>query len=196
MDFNFSTASEDPEKSTFGYVLLTATGGLLAATCLVTASFVSPAFRKHCLPFVPATNQQVRNVLLALKNRKGPVIDIGSGDGRIVLELAKNNYDVHGVELNPWLVAYSRIAAFCGGLNVKFYVRDLWKFRLSAYDNIVIFGVEQMMVDFERKLVSECKEDCNVVACRFPLPNMTPERVIGIGIDKVWVYVINKRTIV
>ncbi|KAK5638040.1 hypothetical protein RI129_012335 [Pyrocoelia pectoralis] len=132
------------QKSNLGHFLLTLTGGLLATICFVTASFVSPALRKHCLPYVPATTRQIKNIMVALKNRKGTVIDIGSGDGRIVLEVARSNYEAHGVELNPWLVTYARINALFKGLNAKFYIKDLWKFNLSSYDNIIIFGVEQM----------------------------------------------------
>lgn len=44
------------------------------------------------------------------------------------------------------------------------------------------------MNDLEKKIQRECKEDCNVVACRFPLPNMVPMYTVGHGIDKVWVY--------
>lgn len=59
-------------------------GGLAAAISIVCIPFLSPAFRKICLPYVPATNQQVQNVLQALKGRSGSLIDLGSGDGRIV----------------------------------------------------------------------------------------------------------------
>lgn len=46
--------------------------------------FVSPALRKVCLPYVPATNLQIQNVLSVIKGRKGKLVDLGSGDGRIV----------------------------------------------------------------------------------------------------------------
>ena len=53
----------------------------LSALCL---PFVTPALRRVCLPYVPATDVQVANVLRALKGRTGSLVDIGSGDGRIV----------------------------------------------------------------------------------------------------------------
>ena len=45
-----------------------------------------------------------------LKGRQGPIVDLGSGDGRIVIEAAKRGIPAEGVELNPWLVLYSRYA--------------------------------------------------------------------------------------
>lgn len=48
------------------------------------------------------------------------------------------------------------------------------------------------MFDVEDKIVKEVQSDTIVVACRFPFPNITPECVIGEGIDTVWIYRITK----
>lgn len=60
---------------------------------------------------------------------------------------AKCGFVSDGVELNPWLVFYSRWASFKSGLNktTAFYKADLWKFDLSPYRNVVIFGVKEMV---------------------------------------------------
>ncbi|CAB4061866.1 unnamed protein product [Lepeophtheirus salmonis] len=51
-----------------------------------------------------ATDAQIQNVVKALQHRrKGTsLVDIGSGDGRIVFECAKLGYNATGIELNPW----------------------------------------------------------------------------------------------
>ena len=59
-------------------------GGIGAALSVICVPFVSPALRRVCLPYVPATTAQVENVLAALQGRAGSLIDIGSGDGRLV----------------------------------------------------------------------------------------------------------------
>lgn len=99
---------------------------------------------------MPATTKQVNNVLSLLKKRPNTinkVLDIGSGDGRIVIACAQTGFDSHGVELNPWLVYYSRLSAIMNNVSskAKFFRRDLWKFNISSYNNIVIFGVEEMV---------------------------------------------------
>ena len=71
-------------RSRLGLVLTGVVGGSLVALYAVAAPFVAPALRKVCLPFVPATAAQVENVLQALRTRSGALVDIGSGDGRIV----------------------------------------------------------------------------------------------------------------
>lgn len=71
-------------RSRLGVVVTAALGGSLVALYAVAAPFVTPALRKVCLPFVPATAAQVENVLRVLQSRTGTLVDIGSGDGRIV----------------------------------------------------------------------------------------------------------------
>lgn len=60
---------------------------------VIALPFISPALRRHCLPYVPATAAQIENVLLAVKAArswptvegvKRRLIDLGSGDGRVV----------------------------------------------------------------------------------------------------------------
>lgn len=71
-------------RSRLGLLVTGVVGGTLVALYAVAAPFVAPALRKVCLPFVPATTAQVENVLKVLRARSGTLVDIGSGDGRIV----------------------------------------------------------------------------------------------------------------
>ncbi|XP_061723051.1 ATP synthase subunit C lysine N-methyltransferase [Cydia pomonella] len=184
-----------PRKlSPAGKILIYTTGGLAVGVSIVCIPFVSPALRKVCLPYVPATTEQLAGVTKALSGRSGRLLDVGSGDGRIVFTAAKLGFKSDGVELNPWLVYYSKIVALLSSQsqNTKFYRRNLWTFSLKPYNNIVIFGVEQMMSEFESKLLAETENGTVVVACRFPLPNMTPAETIGHGVDTVWKYEIKR----
>ena len=56
------------------------------------------------------------------------------------------------------------------------------------YNNVVIFGVEQMMPELEAKLAAELGPGSRVVACRFRFPTWTPVTEIGSGVDTVWTY--------
>ncbi|XP_055525030.1 ATP synthase subunit C lysine N-methyltransferase isoform X2 [Wyeomyia smithii] len=177
-------------KSKSGKILIAVTGVGLSIICY---SFVAPALRKHCLPYVPATTKQIKNVLSAIStsNSANKLLDIGSGDGRIVIAAAKtHSIEAHGVELNPWLVYYSRFSAMRTGVyaNTKFFRKDLWKFDISNYNNIVIFGVEQMMQDLEQKITQEAQLNATIITCRFPFPNLVPISTIDDGIDSLWIY--------
>ncbi|XP_051162744.1 ATP synthase subunit C lysine N-methyltransferase [Leptopilina boulardi] len=187
---SLEVSKDTNSSSKWGLILVSLTGGLATILSVICIPFVSPALRKVCLPYVPATTKQVDNILKALSGRNGTLIDLGSGDGRIVVAAAKSGFKAYGIELNPCLIAYSKVLALTKGLssNASFFRGDLWKCNLSNYNNIVIFGVSQMMADIEKKFNNELNKNTIVVACRFPLPNSMPVMTIGHGIDTVWVY--------
>ena len=127
-------------------------GGTGIAISTICIPFVTPALRRICLPYVPATTIQLENMQRALKTfahkKSGnKLVDIGSGDGRIVHLAAQNGYKAHGIELNPWLVLYSKYRSLRLGIRstATFSRQDLWKSNFDTYDSIVIFGVEQMV---------------------------------------------------
>lgn len=194
-----NASNSSSTKSVSGKILIGVTGGVAVGLSILCYPFVAPALRKHCLPFVPATAKQIENVLSAISKQHSDhgakLLDIGSGDGRIVIAAARSHQIVaHGVELNPWLVHYSRLAALRGGVfgRTKFFRKDLWKYDISGYDNIVIFGVEQMMAELEEKIRNEAQPNATIIACRFPFPTLHPVKTVDDGIDSVWVYSNNK----
>uniref|UniRef100_A0A8C0DH64 ATP synthase c subunit lysine N-methyltransferase n=1 Tax=Balaenoptera musculus TaxID=9771 RepID=A0A8C0DH64_BALMU len=117
------------ERHNWGFLFTGIVGGTLVAVYAVATPFITPALRRICLPFVPATAKQIENVVKMLRCRRGPLVDIGSGDGRIVIAAAKEGFTAVGYELNPWLVWYSRYRARREGVqaSAKFYISDLWK---------------------------------------------------------------------
>ena len=138
---------------------------------------------------------QISNVLAGLSTRPRPsqLLDIGSGDGRIVMATAAAGFRSTGIEINPWLVLYSKMRSWradCSQLRplTRFVRGDLWKFPLSSYDNVVVFGVEEMMTPLRKKMEAELKTGSRVVVCRFPIEEWKPSSTIGEGVDTVWLY--------
>ncbi|KAF6271395.1 hypothetical protein mRhiFer1_004873 [Rhinolophus ferrumequinum] len=158
-------------------LLQVAAGSGLAAYA-VWALLLQPGFRRVPLrlqvPYVGASVRQVEHVLSLLKGRSGKLVDLGSGDGRIVLAAHKCGLrPAVGYELNPWLVGLARLYAWragCAG-SVSYHREDLWKLPL-----------------LESKLQVELPEGARVVSGRFPLPTWQPVAVVGEGLDRVWAY--------
>ncbi len=69
-----------------------------------------------------------------------------------------------------------------------FRVQDLWKADLARFDDVVIFGVAEMMGELHGKLARELQPHARVVVCRFPLRGAEPLVTYGEGIETVWVY--------
>ena len=64
-------------------------GGAAVALSVICYPFIAPALRRVCLPYVPASTEQVENVIkaLAINHKPGKLVDLGSGDGRIVYSI-------------------------------------------------------------------------------------------------------------
>uniref|UniRef100_A0A3B4AMK2 Uncharacterized protein n=1 Tax=Periophthalmus magnuspinnatus TaxID=409849 RepID=A0A3B4AMK2_9GOBI len=117
---------------------------------------LQPGFRRVPLklqvPYIPASKSQVRNVMTLLKGRKGGIVDLGSGDGRIVLEAHRRGFTpAVGYELNPWLIYLSRFNAWRIGHHRKVSYRreDLWKVDLSECKNITVFLAPSVVGTFQ-----------------------------------------------
>ncbi|XP_037013179.1 adenine nucleotide translocase lysine N-methyltransferase isoform X2 [Artibeus jamaicensis] len=158
-------------------LLQVATGSGLAAYA-VWALLLQPGFRRVPLrlqvPYVGASVRQVEHTLSLLRGRSGKLVDLGSGDGRIVLAAHRCGLrPAVGYELNPWLVGLARLYAWRAGCadSVCYHREDLWKLPL-----------------LEKKLQVELPEGARVVSGRFPLPTWQPVAVVGEGVDRVWAY--------
>ncbi|XP_030649634.1 adenine nucleotide translocase lysine N-methyltransferase [Chanos chanos] len=183
----------DKRLGLWGVAQLTAGTGL--AVYAVWAGLLMPGFRKVPLklqvPYLPASRAQVDNVMSLLRGRSGSVADLGSGDGRIVLEACRQGFSpAVGYELNPWLLRVARFHAWRAGYHGKvLYCReDLWKVDLSSCKNVTVFLAPSVLTLLQDKLLAELADDALVVTGRFPFPDWAPCKVEGEGVDRAWAY--------
>uniref|UniRef100_A0A915DKX6 Xenotropic and polytropic retrovirus receptor 1 n=1 Tax=Ditylenchus dipsaci TaxID=166011 RepID=A0A915DKX6_9BILA len=70
-------------------IAVSISAGAMGITALAIP-FITPAFRRVCIPYVPASDAQMNNVVKLIQSLSKqtaqiePIIDLGSGDGRIV----------------------------------------------------------------------------------------------------------------
>lgn len=183
------------EKRLGGWGLLQLTAGTGLAVYAMWAGILMPGFRRVPLklqvPYLPASKRQVGNVMTLLKGRSGSLADLGSGDGRIVLEASRLAFSpAVGYELNPWLLRLARFHAWRSGNygKVSFQREDLWKVNLSDYKNITVFLAPSVLPLLQKKLLAELPEDAMIVSGRFPFPDWTPCKIEGDGVDRAWAY--------
>ncbi|XP_028914538.1 adenine nucleotide translocase lysine N-methyltransferase isoform X2 [Ornithorhynchus anatinus] len=130
-----------------GAGLLQLAAGTGVAAYVVWAGLLMPGFRRVPLrlqvPYVPASARQVENVLTLLRGRSGKVVDLGSGDGRIVLEASRRGFHpAVGYELNPWLLWLAQFHAWRARRRapaVTYHREDLWRVNLSDCTNVTVF---------------------------------------------------------
>ncbi|KAM3937938.1 ATP synthase subunit C lysine N-methyltransferase-like isoform 2-T3 [Leptodactylus fuscus] len=155
-----------------------AVAGVTASVYALWGMFVFPGFRKVPwklkVPFIPSCKTQTANVIKLLHGRKGRLVDLGSGDGRLVLAAASAGFHGTGYELNPILFNLAKVLAYRKGVSkdqATFLKQDFW-------------AVEAL----KKKLADELPDDARVIVCRFPLTGWLPTCTEGSGLNQVWAY--------
>ena len=127
--------------------------------------------------YVPTRRKYVPRIIAMLDLKAGDkVVDLGSGDGRLVIALAEAGAEAHGFEHNPLLVMRSKKSIKKRGLEGKafIYMSNFWNTDVSSYDGIVVYGIPYIMQRLEEKLKKELKPGARVVSYSFPFPNWEP----------------------
>jgi hypothetical protein len=105
--------------------------------------------------------------------KKDKMVDLGSGNGKIVHEFAKLGLECHGYEINPFLVLYAKRKARKLGLNnAHFHWKNFWKQNLGDFNIITLFQIGYAMPPLERKLKKESKKGTRIVSNNWKFPNL------------------------
>ena len=144
------------------------------------------------VPYVQTPMEIVERMLRMAEVRAGDsVIDLGSGDGRIVIEAAKRGARGLGVDLDPALVKLATQNAQRAGVadRARFEVRDIFETDLSRATVVTMY----LLPDFNAKLLPRflaLKPGTRIVShdgaigdwpADETLQMRTPEKPVGIG---------------
>jgi SAM-dependent methyltransferase len=147
---------------------LLAAGTVLAAAAAAFAAAQQKEPERTGGPYVP-TPQVVVDEMLRMA-RVGPsdyVIDLGSGDGIIVLTAA-TQYRARGfgVDIDPELVKLSNAEAKRRGVadRASFQVQDVFKADLSRATVLTLYLLPSMMTSLRSKIYDELKPGTRVVS--------------------------------
>ncbi len=161
------------------FILLTSSLVLLAAPALASENL------KDGGPYVP-TPQQVVGAMLDLA-KVGPrdfVVDLGSGDGRIVLTAA-TQYKASGmgVDIDPELVALANASARNQEVadRVQFFEKDVFAADLGNATVLTLYLLPAMMDRLRPKLLKELKPGTRIVSHDFDLGEWKPDRSIEVS---------------
>jgi hypothetical protein len=117
------------------------------------------------------------------------VIDLGSGDGRIVLTAAKVfGAQGFGVEIKDELVTKSNEAARREGLaeRVKFIKQDLFKTDISQATVLTLYLLPDTVNLLKDKFLAELKPGTRIISHDYPLTGWIPEKYLQMDLeDKV-----------
>lgn len=148
---------------------------------LVILMFLMLAFDLFLdLPYVATDRKKIDIIIKLARIKKGEtVIDLGSGDGRLLFAAAKKGAKAIGYELNPFLIAITLVRARIKGLRHQVCLerRNLWSADLKVADVIFVYAFKKSMQKFEDFIFQNAKAGTRVVVNTNPFPNKKPQKV-------------------
>jgi len=135
-------------------------------------------------PYVP-TPPAVVNAMLDMAG-VGPrdfVVDLGSGDGRIVLAAAtQRGASGVGVDIDPGLVGRANAAARAAGVaqRAHFVTQDVMKADLGRATVVTLYLLPEMMGRLRPKLLAELRPGTRIVSHDFWFDGWKPDRMIKV----------------
>ena len=155
---------------------------LISITITLAYFFVIPFF--FGAPYEPSRGKALKSIIKFTNPKFGDKIaELGSGDGRICIALAKNlqKIEIHGFEINPFLVWISRRKIKKLGLQnkIKIYWKNFFKEDLSRYNKIVMFQFNTITNKLSKKFKKELKPGSIIVSHWWKLPEWKIKKQIG-----------------
>jgi 16S rRNA A1518/A1519 N6-dimethyltransferase RsmA/KsgA/DIM1 with predicted DNA glycosylase/AP lyase activity len=132
--------------------------------------------------YVKSQNQTIKEMILLAEIKPGDkAVDLGSGNGSIVIALAKAGAEAHGYEIDPYLVWLSKKNIKKGGLENKAFIHwgNFWQKNFSDFDVVTVFGISYIMKSLETKLKKELKTNSKIISNSFVFPNWKPLKKIN-----------------
>lgn len=170
---------------------------LLCAVLIVASQVGAADDPKSVSPYAATPDSVVEAMLkLAAVGPRDYVIDLGSGDGRLVIAAAKQHgASGLGVDIDPKLVDIAKRFAARDGVQdrAQFVVQDLFETDVRPATVVTIYLLPTIMDRVGQKLRAELRPGTRIVVHDFPLPGWPIDRVTSFDVPEKRDYTFNER---
>lgn len=126
-------------------------------------------------PFLPTLRNRTQEALDLLDLKPGQILlELGSGDGRILRAAAERGIYGIGYELNPLLVVWSKLRHWRYRRLITVHWGNYWRHTLPLTDGIYVFLLNPYMEKLDNKITQEIKRNVKVVSFAFAIPGKKP----------------------
>ena len=163
---------------------------LAAISALPLAGFapVRAIARRVAAPYIPTPWPIVDAMLdLARIGRDELLIDLGSGDGRLVVTAAKRfGARGYGVDINPELVTLANRNAAAAGVasRVRFEQRDLFQTDLREANVLTLYLLPQMVLELVPRILAQMPAGARVVSHDYGMSPWPSDRVVELDVPE------------
>jgi SAM-dependent methyltransferase len=160
------------------------------------AAFVGPAPRLDA-PYV-ASSAEVVDAMLGLARLQPDdyVIDLGSGDGRILIAAARSN-GAHGlgVDIDPARIAEADANARAAGVTglVSFRREDLFRTPLAEADIVTLYLTQEVNLRLRPRLLAQMRPGARLVSNEFNMGDWRWDQRRRIGTANVYLWIVPAR---
>lgn len=167
-------------------ITLIIAGGILLG-CLIGLSW----FAGTDAPYVPTRMDHLKKVLKAAGVKKGKKFyELGSGDGRVVIEAAEMGTEAIGIEQSWTRVLYSRWKVFkqkfAMAKNCRFFHGDVFMRNYQDADIVYIYLLPKGVEKLENKLRKELNKGSIIITQTFHFKTLKPFKTMDFSKDKVY----------
>ena len=109
------------------------------------------------------------------------LIDLGSGDGRMVIAAAKRGATALGIEYNPDMVDFAKRAAAAAGVDAKasFEKADIFEYNFSRASVLTLFLLPDLNLQLRPKIL-EMKPGTRIVSNTFDMGDWEADQTIAL----------------
>lgn len=126
-------------------------------------------------PYLPTKSLQTSIAVDLLDLKPGQIlVELGSGDGRVLKAAAKHGIKAKGYEINPLLVIVSMFICLKQRHLVQVQWSNFWRANIAEADAIYVFLLNRYMSKLDKKITQEITKPVKVVSFAFAFPNRKP----------------------
>lgn len=142
--------------------------------------------------FFPSSKRMVEVVIDFADIKENDVFyDLGSGDGRILVEAAKKGIKVVGIEKNRFLNWLDRRKTK-NFKNVKIIRGDIFKQKINKPSIIVAYLSQKITERLQKKIEKEAKKGTRIILIDHEFLNWKPIKIKKVGLVPIRLYVKRK----
>ncbi len=129
------------------------------------------------LPYVASKKDKVSTIIELAQIKKGEtIVDLGSGDGRLLFKAVEKEAFAIGYEINPFLILLTIIRSQLKGVagHVEIYKKSLWRADLKVADIVFVYGRKKTMKKFEDFVYKNAQAGTRIIVNTNPFPDKKP----------------------
>ncbi|MCJ8314704.1 MAG: class I SAM-dependent methyltransferase [Pseudomonadales bacterium] len=153
----------------------------ITVTLLIVASIVWSTLKVGISPMPSSAKAREVIIQLTVNTGTGPIVDLGSGWGSLIIPLAKKypQRKIVGYEisLTPWLITKLLKTIFSLN-NLELYRKDFLQEELSSAEVLICYLYPEGMKTLANKLTLEKNTTRVLISNYFSLPSQQPEKTI------------------